>query len=171
IAHSEMNESDEPVHFLQVWVKPWRLGLKPRYRNQRFDEQAKARDFLPLISPIRDGATHEDTDESTMPSIEGTIPIHQDFIMGAGILQPGATFWWNVGYGNVAQGRTDRKVYIHLPMTNLHQTQKARIRIDGRDDLLQEGDGAFVSLVDAGDLLSVTSEGEVPAEVIVLDSN
>ena len=49
---------------------------------------------------------------------------------------------------------------------------KAKVRLAGRDEsVLQEGDGAFVSQVNAGDILSVESVGEEDAEVLVLDSN
>jgi hypothetical protein len=49
---------------------------------------------------------------------------------------------------------------------------KSKVKIDGREDaVLEEGDGAFVTMVNAGDALRVESVGEVEAEVIVLDSN
>jgi quercetin 2,3-dioxygenase len=47
---------------------------------------------------------------------------------------------------------------------------KAKVRVDGRDDILNEGDGAFVDSVYAGDKLSVESVGEVDAEVVLLDT-
>ena len=51
---------------------------------------------------------------------------------------------------------------------------KSKIRLAGRTDssaVLEEGDAAFVSSVNAGDVLTVESIGEAEAEVIVLDSN
>jgi hypothetical protein len=49
---------------------------------------------------------------------------------------------------------------------------KSKIMLDGRKDaVLEEGDGAFITMVNAGDALLVESVGEVEAEVIVLDSN
>ncbi len=37
IAHSEVNNSDtEPVHFLQIWIQPSRLGAPPRYDQRAF---------------------------------------------------------------------------------------------------------------------------------------
>lgn len=37
IAHSEFNDSQaEPVHFLQIWLLPFRNGLPPNYAQQSF---------------------------------------------------------------------------------------------------------------------------------------
>jgi hypothetical protein len=51
---------------------------------------------------------------------------------------------------------------------------RSKIRLAGRTDsssVLEEGDAAFVSNVNAGDVLAVESIGEDEAEVVVLDSN
>jgi hypothetical protein len=49
---------------------------------------------------------------------------------------------------------------------------KAKVKLNGLEDsVLEEGDGAFITLVNAGDAFSVESVGEADAEVIVLDSN
>lgn len=47
---------------------------------------------------------------------------------------------------------------------------KARIRVGGKEGL-EEGDGIFVSGVNAGDELVVESVGDEEAEVLILDSN
>lgn len=48
----------------------------------------------------------------------------------------------------------------------------SKIKLDGREDaVLEEGDGAFITQVNAGDILRVESVGEVEAEVIILDSD
>lgn len=65
--------------------------------------------------------------------------------------------------------KNGRNVYIHVPMT---KGGNAKIRLDGREDVvLGEGDGAFITNVNVGDVLSVESIGEAEAEVIVLDSD
>lgn len=39
IRHSEINPStSEPVHLIQIWIKPNRLNLEPSYRQKRFDQ-------------------------------------------------------------------------------------------------------------------------------------
>ncbi|KAL2809447.1 RmlC-like cupin domain-containing protein [Aspergillus granulosus] len=171
IAHSEQNESNKPVHFLQIWALPWKTGLKPQYHTKSFDEAAKREGFVPILSPLRAGidATRKEEEEA-IPRIEGTIPIHADFVMGAGIIENAKVFEWTVGGGEgVVEKRKKRNVYVHLPMT---KGGRAKIRLDHREDaVLSEGDGAFITGVNVGDVLSVESVGEVEAEVIVLDSD
>ncbi|KAF9894020.1 hypothetical protein FE257_008992 [Aspergillus nanangensis] len=171
IAHSEQNESNKPVHFLQIWALPWKNGLKPQYHTRTFSEEAKRQRFVPILSPLKAGPEATPAEEqAAAPVIPETIPIHADFVMGAGIIAPGSTFSWTVGQGEgVVSSRKKRNVYVHLPMT---KNGKAKIRLDGREDAeLEEGDGAFVSGVNAGDVLTVESLGEAEAEVIMLDSN
>ncbi|KAJ5585145.1 uncharacterized protein N7459_004945 [Penicillium hispanicum] len=170
IAHSEQNESSKQVHFLQIWALPWKNGLRPQYHTRTFDEEAKRKAFVPILSPLAAGpeATPAE-EEAAVPRIPDTIPIHADFVMGAGIIAPAATFKWNVGGGEAVSSKRKRNVYIHLPMT---KQGKAKVKLDGRDDVvLEEGDGAFVTMVNAGDLLRVESIGDAEAEVVVLDSN
>lgn len=168
IAHSEQNEHrSETVHFLQIWAIPWKRGLTPRYHTRNFPDEEKRKGFVNVLSPLKAGedASKAEEEEAT-PAIEGTIPIHADFVMSAGIIAPEQKFEWKVG-ANVTQA-TKRKVYIHLPMT---KGGKAKIRLDGRDDaVLEEGDGAFVDAVNAGDKLVVESVGSFEAEVVVLDT-
>ncbi|OAQ99981.1 hypothetical protein LLEC1_04465 [Akanthomyces lecanii] len=109
---------------------------------------------------------NEDREADAEPAVAGSIPIHADFAMGAGIVEPERTFEWVVGARSTDANK--RKVYVHVPMT---QGGKAKIRIDGREDAeLAEGDGAFVEGVYAGDKLAIESIGSAAAEVIVLDT-
>lgn len=94
--------------------------------------------------------------------------------MAAGLIGVDKRFKWTVGGAglkgeeDVVKSKEDRKVYVHLPMT---KNGNAKIRLDGREDaVLNEGDGAYISGVRAGDVLSVESVGEAEAEVVVLDS-
>lgn len=168
IAHSEFNEHNkDTVHFLQIWAIPWKRGLTPRYHTRHFSDEDKRKDFVKILSPLKAGedATAQEEAEAE-PTIPNTIPIHADFVMGAGIIAPEGKFEWTVG-GGAAQ-KNQRKVFIHLPML---KGGKARIRLDGREDAeLSEGDGAFVEGVYIGDRLIVESIGEEEAEVIVLDT-
>lgn len=170
IAHAEENEhSTEQVHFLQIWCLPWKKGLAPRYHTQSFSEEAKREGFVNILSPLKAGkdATAEEEKEA-LPTVEGTIPIHADFLMGASIIAPSSSATWKIGGDGAVKALKDRKVYVHLPIRHLG----AKIRLAGRDDaVLSEGDGAFVEKVNAGDELVVESVGDGEAEVVVLDSN
>lgn len=88
--------------------------------------------------------------------------------MAAGIIGVDKRFKWTVG-ADAVRKTGGRNVYVHVPMT---KGGNAKIRLDGREGaVLNEGDGAFVSNVNAGDVLSVESIGEAEAEVIILDSD
>jgi redox-sensitive bicupin YhaK (pirin superfamily) len=168
IAHSEFNEhKKDTVHFLQIWALPWKNGLKPRYHTRSFPDEEKRKGFVHVLSPLKAGEDATEQEEADAePAIPNTIPIHADFVMGAGLIAPQSTFEWTVG-ANATQ-QTKRKVYVHVPMT---QNGKAKIRLDGRESAeLAEGDGAFVEGVNAGDKLSFESIGEAEAEVVVLDT-
>lgn len=166
VTHSEYNYGREPVHFLQIWATPWKRGLAPRYDRGHWADDDKRAGFVSLLSPLKGGPDATPAQEKAAePMIPGTMAIHADFVMAAGIIAPEGRFEWVVGakVGEAAK----RKVYVHLPMT---KGGKAKIRLDGREDVLGEGDGAFVEGVNAGDKLVVESVGDAEAEVIVLDT-
>ena len=72
-----------------------------------------------------------------------------------------------MGNGAVAS-KTDRKVYVHLPMT---KEGKSKIRLPDTT-ILAEGDGgAVVTGVNAGDGREIQSVRVAKAKVVVLDSD
>jgi len=72
VQHSERNPSGEqPVHFLQIWIKPNVLGIAPSYEQKQFPDRDR-RGKLTLIA-AGDGA-------------EGALTIHQDARVYAGLL-------------------------------------------------------------------------------------
>jgi redox-sensitive bicupin YhaK (pirin superfamily) len=74
VIHSEMNESrSEPVHLLQIWIKPERRGLKPGYEQKDFSKEKGP--LVPVAS--RDGRG-------------GSLTIHQDATVYRVKLEPGA---------------------------------------------------------------------------------
>lgn len=155
------------MHFLQIWAIPWKKGLEPRYHTRSFSDDEKRKEFVKILSPLKAGqeATAQQ-EKDAEPAIKDTIPIHADFAMGAGIIAPEKKFEWVVGANATEQNK--RKVFVHVPML---KGGKAKIRLDGREDAeLEEGDGAFVEGVFAGDKLVVESIGSEEAEVIVLDT-
>jgi hypothetical protein len=146
--------------------------LTSRYHTKTLGGERKA--FVPILSPLAAGkGASAEEEKAAVPALPGTIPIHADFVMAAGIIGEGKRFEWVVGGEgdgkSVVKSRMDRKVYTHVPMT---KDGKSKIRLDGREDsVLGEGDGAFVSSVQAGDVLGFESIGEEEAEVVILDSD
>ena len=169
IAHSEANEHDRDwVHFLQIWAMPWRKGLPPNYHTKTFGEDDKRKAFVPIITPLKAGPKATSADEkAAVPVKEGTIPVHADLVFSAGIIPTGSTFDYKIGGDDYVQSKLDRHTYVHLPAT---KGGKAKIKLNG-ETVLNEGDGAYVSKVNNGDILTVESVGDAEAEVVVIDSN
>ncbi len=77
IRHSEFNPSaDEQVHLLQIWLLPDRSGLMPEYEQRNFPPAERQSRLRLVVSP---------------DAAEGSITIHQDARMYAGLLAAGET--------------------------------------------------------------------------------
>lgn len=74
VVHSELNASDEPVHFLQIWILPEKKGLKPSYDQKAFPEAERRGEFRLLASS--DGA-------------DGSMQLHQDVRLYGTLLEKG----------------------------------------------------------------------------------
>lgn len=71
VTHSEFNGSDEvPVHFLQIWIMPDRVGGEPVYQQRHFSDADKRGRLRLIISP--DGQ-------------DGSLRIQQDTRVYAGL--------------------------------------------------------------------------------------
>ena len=64
VLHSEYNHSsDDPVHFLQIWIQPDRIGIEPEYEQTTIPETAKRGRFRLVASPDgRDGSLRINAD-------------------------------------------------------------------------------------------------------------
>jgi len=52
IRHSEFNHSqNEPVNFLQIWILPKEIGIKPRYEQKLFHESDRKNKLQTVVSP------------------------------------------------------------------------------------------------------------------------
>ncbi len=96
IRHSEFNASDrEPVHFLQIWILPERVGLAPRYEQVAFPEADFQNRLRLIASP--DGA-------------EGSVKVFQDVRVQVARLEAGREVEAQLaltrfGFLQVARGR------------------------------------------------------------------
>ena len=75
ITHSECNASrSQSVHFLQIWILPERAGIEPSYEQKHFPDEERSGRLRRIAS--RDGR-------------DGSVRVHQDVALHAGILAPG----------------------------------------------------------------------------------
>ena len=92
VRHSEFNGSaTAPVHFLQIWIQPNVTGIAPSYEEKHFTPESKIGQLRLIASS--DGR-------------QGSVLIHQDAAIFAGILNGGAPL-----EHPLAEGRTG---YVHL---------------------------------------------------------
>jgi redox-sensitive bicupin YhaK (pirin superfamily) len=77
VVHSEFNGSDTAeTHFLQIWIIPDRMGLKPSYQQFVYDDQEKRGKLRLMAAPVGHDA-------------RGAAAIHVDALMYASVLAPG----------------------------------------------------------------------------------
>ncbi len=58
VLHSEYNHSSTAdVNFLQIWILPQKLGIKPRYDQQVFDPTERKNQFQLVVSPLGHSAS------------------------------------------------------------------------------------------------------------------
>ncbi|BAY10621.1 pirin family protein [Calothrix sp. NIES-2098] len=92
ITHSEYNHSQtEPVHFLQIWMLPNKVGLTPRYDQKNFPVEEK-RGKLRLIA-AKDGR-------------DGAVVVHQDLDLYASVLEKGDVVNYHL--------KSDRYAWLHV---------------------------------------------------------
>jgi redox-sensitive bicupin YhaK (pirin superfamily) len=92
VEHSEFNDSqDAPVHFLQIWLQPNRLGAEPGYEQKAFPYAGRQGRLQLIVSP--DGR-------------DGSLRSNQDALLYSGVLAAGQAA------GHRLAG--DRPGYVHL---------------------------------------------------------
>jgi quercetin 2,3-dioxygenase len=113
VTHSEFNASQsETVHLLQIWILPKHTGLQPSYEQKYFDAREKQDRLRLVASP--DGR-------------DGSVAIHQDASMYAGILGKGKDLSHSLANG--------RRAYAHV----------ARGALEMNGERLETGDGANIT--------------------------
>lgn len=132
VTHSEFNpDPAQSAHFLQIWLLPERTGITPGYEQKRFDAEEKRGRLRLLVS--RDGA-------------EGSLRMHQDARLYAGLFDPGESARLAIAPGRLA--------YVHL-VRGAATVNGQRL---GAGDALRYRDEAEVVIADGED-----------AEVLVFD--
>jgi hypothetical protein len=132
VTHSEFNPSKvEPVHLLQIWILPERRGIDPGYEQKTFTE-AERSGRLRLVA--------------SRAGLEGSVTIHQDAEIYAGILDAGERASYSLEPG--------RHAWL--------QVARGALDLNGRR--LTEGDGAAI-----GEKETVELAGQDKAEILLFD--
>lgn len=132
VQHSEMNASKtDPVHFFQIWIIPDRPGHAPGYEQKAFSVEER-RGKLRVVASS-DGR-------------DGSITIHQDAALSAGLLAPGES------------------VTHVVPAKRYAWVQVARGAVEVNGEKLAAGDGLAAD--GAGELAIKAVED---AEILVFD--
>jgi len=132
VQHSEFNPSSSvPVHFLQIWIQPDERAIAPSYEEQAFPVEAKRGRLRLIASPDR---------------AQGSVLIHQDARVYAGLFDGGESATLSVDYG--------RRVYVHV----------ARGKVVANDIELDSGDALKLT-----DVTSLSLQEGKGAEVLVFD--
>ena len=132
VKHSEFNASKEaPLHLLQIWVIPKRVGDQPGYEEKRFEDAEKRGRLRVVASP--DGR-------------DGSVTIHADASIHAGL------------FDGAEQGQfalpAGRRAYVHVARGALSVNGTAlqagdAAMIEGVDSVtLTNGEAAEVLLFD-----------------------
>jgi quercetin 2,3-dioxygenase len=109
VLHSEMNpSSSEPVHFLQIWIRPDAVGIVPSYEQKHF-AAAEKRGRLRLV------ASQDGTD--------GSVRIHQDVRLYAGLFDGSERAELPLA--------AQRRAYVHLARGDLQVNGVALAAGDG----------------------------------------
>ena len=135
VTHSEFNASpSEQVHFLQIWVLPDQSGYPPSYAQKHFTE-AERQNQLRLVAS-NDGR-------------DGSLTIHQDASLFAGLLDPEQSVSHELKAGRFA--------WLHV----------ARGKVEVNGQLLSAGDaGAFEH---GGSDTRISAISREPSEVLLFD--
>jgi redox-sensitive bicupin YhaK (pirin superfamily) len=134
VFHSEYNPSESDlVHFLQIWIEPKRIGVKPSYEQKTFGAGEKKGRLRLVASP--DGA-------------QGSVQIHQDAWVYASVLDGADAVTHALPAGH--------KAYLHVVRGSIEVNgQKLGTgdgaKVSGEPELrLANGKAAEVLLFDMG---------------------
>ena len=132
VFHSEYNPSAKnSVHFLQIWIEPDELGVKPSYEQKFFAPEEKRGKLRLIASP--DGR-------------DGSVSIHQDACVYAALLDGEETLIHKLANG--------RRAYVHVARGNVTVNGQSlgagdALKIDGESTvMMRDGERAEVLLFD-----------------------
>ncbi len=125
VQHSEFNPSaTESVHFLQIWLQPVKMDVKPGYEQKHFSEDQRRGKLCLLVSP--DGR-------------EGSISTRQNSLLYGSLLQAGETVEYNLAderhaWVHVARGSITVNSIVLKEGDGVHIEKENVIRFEGQDN-------------------------------------
>ena len=123
VQHSEFNPlPDEDVHFLQIWIMPNQMGIKPGYQQKNFSPQQKRGRWCLLASPDAE---------------QGSLLLHQDARVFAALLNGEERLNYTLAAG--------RHAYLHVARGKV---KVANMRLSAGDALMFSKENA-INLEDA----------------------
>lgn len=131
ILHSEMNPSSDECHLLQIWILPSEQGIAPSYEQKAFPISQQPNRLHLIASP---------------GGRDGSLTIHQDASVHAGVLEAGSSHDILLNDGRYAW------------------IQVARGSVAVNDVVLKQGDGAAISGEPKLSLRALE-----PAEILIFD--
>jgi quercetin 2,3-dioxygenase len=136
VLHSERNPSaTQPVHFVQIWIRPSQTGLAPSYEQKHFADSEKRGKLRLVASPAGE---------------QGAVRLHQDVKLYAGLFDGAERATFTVG--------SARQVYMHVARGSLN-VNDSRLNAG---DALKISDGATLTFHDgnAAEILLFDLPGE-----------
>ena len=132
VQHSEYNYSDTgTTHFLQIWIIPAQQNVAPSYAQQHFSDADKRGRLRLVASP---------------DASEGSVAIHQDALMYAGLFDGDESAQLGIASGRLA--------YVHVArgsaLVNGHRLSAgdALLYADETEIVIENGDGAELLVFD-----------------------
>ena len=132
VLHSERNPSaSEPVHFLQIWIRPASAGGAPDYEQKQFAPQEKRGRLRLVVAPDR---------------AAGAVRIHQDVRIHAGLFTGAERAVFALS--------PQRRAYLHVARGSLavdgeRLAASDAAKIEGRPQVVLDGGrDAEVLLID-----------------------
>jgi len=123
VQHSEFNPSSvDEVHFLQIWIMPNQLGIRPGYQQKNFAPELTRGRWCLLASP---------------DAAQGSLLLHQDARVFAALLNAEEKLSYNLAPG--------RKAYLHVARGRVKVAGKKLIEGDAlmisEENIINCGDG------------------------------
>lgn len=151
IRHSEYNRNkDVPVHFLQMWAKPNKSRLPPKYYNREFSDQDKTDKIVTIVAPV------EDADVVDERNANGPAPVHSNLRVHASILTPSKSIPFHAKSNS-------NKILVHNIMRSGYR-KPAEKAIQG-GAVLDITSGTEHCTLEEGDSLFIDSKLESPLEI------